>query len=59
MVAATGGVARDMMTTVQMVTMTSNVTLSHATGSCRSTSNMSWENLLVMEPMSWNGAVSL
>lgn len=52
MVAATGGVAMDMMTIVQIVTMTSNVTLNQDTGSCRSTSKMSWENLLVMEPMS-------
>jgi hypothetical protein len=35
------------------VTRTSNVTFSHAMGSCMSTSVMSWEKRFVIDPMSY------
>lgn len=52
-VAATGGVAMDMMTMEHIVNNISNETFNQATGSCKSTSKISWENLLVIDPMSY------
>ena len=52
-VAATGGVAMDMMIMEHIVNNISKETFNQATGRCKSTSKISWENLLVIDPMSY------
>lgn len=43
----------DMMTMEHIVNNISNETFNQATGRCKSTSKISWENLLVIDPMSY------